>query len=141
MINGRTKIIISMAIWGSVGIFARYSNLSGLKLAFYRVLLGSLIFLFFYTLNDYRWIKKAFSGIKPKLHLVFLLGAVLGLNWVFFLFRSFIHRHSEGYAYLLPGPGNSCYTLRGISQRENNDKKDSLYFHGSCGSVYNRYPE
>lgn len=84
MINGRTKIIISMAIWGSVGIFARYSNLSGLKLAFYRVLLGSLIFLFFYTLNDYRWIKKAFSEIKPKLHLVFLLGAVLGLNWVFF---------------------------------------------------------
>jgi len=84
MIYGRTKIIASMVIWGSVGIFARYSNLSGLKLAFYRVLLGSLIFLFFYTLNDSGWVKKAFSEIKPKVHLVFLLGAVLGLNWVFF---------------------------------------------------------
>lgn len=84
MISGRAKIIVSMAIWGSVGIFARYSNLNGLKLAFYRVLLGSFIFLFFYTLNDSRWIKKAFSKIKPKVHLVFLLGAVLGLNWVFF---------------------------------------------------------
>ena len=58
MIYGRTKIIASMVIWGSVGIFARYSNLSGLKLAFYRVLLGSLIFLFFYTLNDSGWVKK-----------------------------------------------------------------------------------
>ena len=35
MLQGRVKIILSMLIWGSVGIFARYSGLDGLRLAFY----------------------------------------------------------------------------------------------------------
>jgi len=41
--NGRAKIALAMLIWGSVGIFARFSGLSGLGVAFMRVALGSLV--------------------------------------------------------------------------------------------------
>lgn len=41
--NGRAKVVVSMLIWGSVGIFGRLSGLSGLGVAFARVFLGALV--------------------------------------------------------------------------------------------------
>jgi len=84
MLQGRVKIILSMLIWGSVGIFARYSGLDGLRLAFYRVLLGSLVLIFVHSLQDIMWAKKAFSAVRHKLLLLCVLGVILALNWVFF---------------------------------------------------------
>ncbi|KPU63615.1 permease [Thermococcus sp. EP1] len=84
MLQGRAKIIFSMLIWGSVGVFARYSGLDGLKLAFYRVLLGSILLILIHSLKNAGWIKGAFLNVRPKIGLVFLLGFVLALNWVFF---------------------------------------------------------
>ncbi|USH00205.1 DMT family transporter [Thermococcus argininiproducens] len=84
MLQGRAKIIFSMLIWGSVGVFARYSELDGLKLAFYRVLLGSILLILIHLLKNAGWVKGAFLNVRPKIGLVFLLGFVLALNWVFF---------------------------------------------------------
>ncbi|NJE26171.1 EamA/RhaT family transporter [Thermococcus sp. MV5] len=84
MLQGRVKIIFSMLIWGSVGIFARYSGLDGLKLAFYRVLLGSILLILIHSLKNTGWVRGAFLNMRPKIGLVFLLGFVLALNWVFF---------------------------------------------------------
>nr|WP_048151922.1 DMT family transporter [Palaeococcus ferrophilus] len=81
--NGRSKIIASMLIWGSVGIFARFSTLDGLSLAFLRVLIGSGMFLLF-SLRDGEWLRRAFSSVRPKIGQVFLLGLALALNWAFF---------------------------------------------------------
>ncbi|WP_394297003.1 DMT family transporter [Palaeococcus ferrophilus] len=82
-LNGRSKIIASMLIWGSVGIFARFSTLDGLSLAFLRVLIGSGMFLLF-SLRDGEWLRRAFSSVRPKIGQVFLLGLALALNWAFF---------------------------------------------------------
>lgn len=90
MKSGRLKIISSMLIWGSVGIFARFSNLDGLTLAFLRVLFGSLFFVIFYSLRQRSWLSASFQSIKPNVGKVFLLGTVLGLNWVFF-FSAVLH--------------------------------------------------
>lgn len=81
--NGRSKITASMLIWGSVGIFARFSTLDGLSLAFLRVLMGSGIFLLF-SIRDGGWLGRAFSSVRPRIGQVFLLGMALALNWVFF---------------------------------------------------------
>ncbi|MDV3104128.1 DMT family transporter [Thermococcus waiotapuensis] len=88
--NGRVKIAASMLIWGSVGVFARFSTLDGLSLAFMRVLMGSAIFLVGYSLKERGWLGKAFSSVRPKLGLVFLLGLALALNWAFF-FSAVMH--------------------------------------------------
>jgi len=46
-ISGRIKITVSMLIWGTVGIFARFVNLNGL-----RVTLGALILAPLFSIKD-----------------------------------------------------------------------------------------
>lgn len=46
-ISGRIKITVSMLIWGSVGIFARFVNLKGLGIA-----LGALILAPLFGIKD-----------------------------------------------------------------------------------------
>ncbi|ASJ11524.1 DMT family transporter [Thermococcus thioreducens] len=85
--NGRLKIIISMLIWGSVGIFARFSNLSGLGVAFFRVSLGALL-LFPILASSKGWASSLFSIVGAKWKPLLALGVSLALNWVF-LFTAF----------------------------------------------------
>jgi drug/metabolite transporter (DMT)-like permease len=86
--NGRLKIAVSILIWGSVGIFARFSGLSGLGVAFARVSLGTLTLASIMALRG----KKGFSGLhallKSQWKLLLALGAALGLNWAL-LFTAF----------------------------------------------------
>ncbi|WP_198362173.1 DMT family transporter [Thermococcus barossii] len=85
--NGRIKIATAMLIWGSVGIFARFSNLSGLGVAFYRVSLGALLLLLILARN-----RESLLSISPLLKdrwkPLLALGISLGLNWAF-LFTAF----------------------------------------------------
>jgi len=84
--NGRAKIALSMVIWGSVGIFARFSGLSGLGVAFIRVALGATVL----------WLPSLRPVAVSRLKTVFLknwkallaLGISLAFNWVF-LFTAF----------------------------------------------------
>ncbi|NJF26101.1 DMT family transporter [Thermococcus sp. Bubb.Bath] len=86
--NGKAKIAVSILIWGSVGIFARFSGLSGLGVAFARVSLGSILLAVTIGLLE----REKFSGlpvlIKTNWRPLLTLGASLALNWAF-LFTAF----------------------------------------------------
>ncbi|WP_258083347.1 DMT family transporter [Thermococcus thermotolerans] len=85
--NGRLKITTSMLIWGSVGIFARFSNLSGLGVAFFRVSLGAILLLSLLAGNK-GWVLSLPSIVRTKWKPLVALGVSLALNWVF-LFTAF----------------------------------------------------
>jgi|Deesub1362B_J571_1020462.scaffolds.fasta_scaffold03436_1 drug/metabolite transporter (DMT)-like permease len=89
-VSGRVKIVTSALIWGSVGIFARFSRLDGLSLTFLRVSLGSLAFLMIFSFQDKTWIKTVFQKIRLKFWWILLLGVALALNWVF-LFTALLY--------------------------------------------------
>ncbi|MCD6458491.1 MAG: EamA family transporter [Thermoproteales archaeon] len=84
--KGEYKAIISMLIWGSVGIFARFSELDGLSLAFYRVLFSSVFFLVFYLIKDRERLLYSFNEAIDKIKHISLIGIALGFNWVFFFY-------------------------------------------------------
>jgi len=65
-VSGRVKIVTSALIWGSVGMFARFSRLDGLSLTFLRVSLGSLAFLMIFSFQDKTWIKTVLQKIRLK---------------------------------------------------------------------------
>ncbi|WP_088867351.1 DMT family transporter [Thermococcus radiotolerans] len=85
--NGRIKIATAMLIWGSVGIFARFSNLSGLGVAFFRVSLGALLLLAI-LLRKREWLQSLLPLLKARWKPLLALGVSLALNWVF-LFTAF----------------------------------------------------
>ncbi|MFP4456948.1 MAG: DMT family transporter [Clostridia bacterium] len=81
--SAKLKILISMIIWGSLGIFIRFISLPSLEIAFLRAIIASVsIFL----------IKTVF--IKEKINLVdnrnilFISGIFLAFNWIF-LFEAY----------------------------------------------------
>lgn len=85
--NGKIKIATAMLIWGSVGIFARFSNLSGLGVAFFRVSLGALLLLPL-LVGKKRWLQSLPSLLREMWKPLLALGVSLALNWVF-LFTAF----------------------------------------------------
>ncbi|GAB6101117.1 EamA family transporter [Thermococcus atlanticus] len=90
MISGRVKITVSMLIWGSVGIFSRFTHLTGLGVAFFRVSLGALLFLGIYSFREPMWLKRVHGELRGNWMWILLLGAALALNWVF-LFTAFLY--------------------------------------------------
>jgi len=86
-VNGRIKIATAMLIWGSVGIFARFSNLSGLGVAFFRVSLGAFL-LFVILVGRNEWLQSLSQLMRARWKPLLALGISLALNWVF-LFTAF----------------------------------------------------
>ncbi len=76
-------IIVSMLIWGSVTIFARWTGLPSTLIVFFRVLVASV------SLFPIILFKKGFNSLKiqDKKGFVFLISLCLALNWVF-LFKA-----------------------------------------------------
>jgi len=138
MLQGRVKIIVSMLIWGSVGIFARYSGLDGLRLAFYRVLLGSLVLIFVHSLQDIMWAKKAFSAVRYKLLLLCVLGVILALNWVFF-FSAVIYTDIAKATLIYYLAPILVVVLSSVFLREDYKKKIIFSIFGIFRSTYNRH--
>ncbi|WP_456367525.1 DMT family transporter [Thermococcus sp.] len=86
--NGRVKIATAMLIWGSVGIFARFSGLSGLGVAFARVSLGALLLVAIIGLLEKEKLRALTDLLREKWKPLLGLGAALALNWAF-LFTAF----------------------------------------------------
>lgn len=78
-INPKSKIIISMIIWGTLGLFVRGIDLSSLEIAFFRALLGSG-FLILVSLVKKDKIEK--HALKNNLLILSLAGVGLGVNWI-----------------------------------------------------------
>ncbi len=86
--RGRLKIAVSMLIWGSVGIFGRFSGLSGIGVAFVRVLLGFSILTAVTALVDRDVLTSISQLFRRRWKPILGLGVALALNWAF-LFTAF----------------------------------------------------
>ena len=85
--NGKLKILISMTIFGTVGIFVRFIPLPSALIAFCRGVLGCLFLL----------LVMAVTGQKPNLGdirrnglILAVSGAAIGINWIL-LFEAYRH--------------------------------------------------
>ena len=74
------KLVISMLIFGSIGIFVRGIPLSTVELVFYRVVIASLFILVLILIK----MKKPFQCDKKTFKLAALSGIIMGINWLLF---------------------------------------------------------
>ena len=79
------QIIISMIIWGSIGIFVKYINMPSLEIAFMRAAVAACFLLIIGIFN-----KKKKKSLYNRKNLMLLIGsgAAIGLNWVL-LFQAY----------------------------------------------------
>jgi len=87
-VNGRAKIVVSMLIWGSVGVFGRFSGLSGTGVAFARVSLGSILLLTIIGLLERENLTVLPGLLRRRWKPLLGLSIALALNWAF-LFTAF----------------------------------------------------
>lgn len=80
-------LIVSMAVFGTIGAFKRYINVSAGELALYRAILA-IFFIGLVLLVTKRPIP--FRQIKKQLPLLLLSGAAMGINWIL-LFLAYEH--------------------------------------------------
>lgn len=87
MKKARIQLIISMAIFGTIGIFTKFIPIPSAEIALYRAILAVIL------LTGYLLITKTkfdFKAIKKELPLLALSGAAMGVNWVL-LFEAYKH--------------------------------------------------
>lgn len=85
MLNGTTKNIIAMSIFGSIGLFVRNIELSSAQIALVRGFLGTLVlFLAMICLDR----KLDYRALKNNAYCLLFAGIVIGLNWIF-LFQAY----------------------------------------------------
>lgn len=87
MKKARLQLIVSMAIFGTIGIFTKFISLPSAEIALYRAILAVIL------LSGYLLITKTkfnFAAIKKELPLLALSGAAMGVNWVL-LFEAYKH--------------------------------------------------
>lgn len=84
-ISNRLKIIISMLIWGTVGVFVKGINLSSMQIVLFRSIIGSLFLIILGLLIRE---KINVDDLKANLKILIFSGVALGINWVL-LFESF----------------------------------------------------
>ena len=77
--NARLMLIVSMAIFGTIGLFRRNIDISSGELAFYRAVLATVFIGLFLLVT-----KSAipFPKIKKQLPLLILSGAAMAFNWI-----------------------------------------------------------
>ena len=97
--NGKLKILTSMAIFGTVGIFVRFIPMVSAAIAFCRGVLGCAFLL----------ILMALTGKKPNLRdikrngwILAISGAAIGINWILLF---------EAYRYTTVAIATICYYL------------------------------
>ena len=77
--NPRLLLSLSMAIFGTLGLFVRYIPVSSGELALYRAILAALLIGGFMLLTRQ---KIPFHAIKKELPLLLLSGIAMGINWI-----------------------------------------------------------
>ena len=100
--QSKLLFILSMLIFGSIGIFRKYIPLSSSVIAFSRGFIGVLFLLVLILLKKDKLNKKS---IKDKLWLLIISGSFIGLNWVFLF---------ESYKYTSVATATLCYYMAPI---------------------------
>lgn len=85
IMNPRLMLMISMTIFGTLGIFVRNIPVSSGELALYRAVLAALLIAVFLLLTKQRI---PFAKIKKEVPLLLTSGVAMGINWIL-LFESY----------------------------------------------------
>ena len=93
----KLQLILSMSIFGSIGLFVRYIPLSSSVIAFSRGLIGSLFLLLFLSLKKEHL---HLSSIKKSLIPLIISGIFIGINWILLF---------ESYRYTTIATATLCY--------------------------------
>ena len=97
--NGKGKILISMAVFGTVGIFVRFIPLSSAAIAFCRGVLGCVFLLLIMAVTGQ---KPRWADIKRNALVLAISGAAIGINWILLF---------EAYRYTTVAIATICYYL------------------------------
>ena len=97
--NGKVKILISMAVFGTVGIFVRFIPMASASIAFCRGVLGCAFLLILMAITGKC---PVVEDIKKNLLLLVLSGAAIGINWILLF---------EAYRYTTVAIATICYYL------------------------------
>ncbi|CAH2715321.1 hypothetical protein BACCIP111895_02505 [Neobacillus rhizosphaerae] len=81
----KLRLIMTMLIFGSIGVFVKKIELTSSEIAFLRGVIGSLFLLIAGFLVKH---KPSFKALKENAILLLLSGAAIGFNWIF-LFESY----------------------------------------------------
>lgn len=98
-VTGLLPLILSMVIFGTIGLFRRGLPLPSAFVAFTRGVCGSLFLLF---LSLFRREKVAWRTIRTHWLPLFLSGALIGFNWIFLF---------EAYRYTTVATATLCYYM------------------------------
>ena len=79
LMNPRLMLIVSMAIFGTLGLFVRNIPVSSGELAFYRAVLASVLIGVFLLVTGQRI---PFGKIKKEVPLLLASGVAMGINWI-----------------------------------------------------------
>lgn len=102
MNRDRLKIIASMVIFGSIGIFVRYIPLPSALIACIRGFSGAL---FIYLYMKIKAIPTDREGVKRNLPVLIASGAAIGINWIFLF---------EAYRYTSVAVATLCYYMQPV---------------------------
>ncbi len=80
--KGMFELILSMSLWGTLGAFVLWSELSAVEVAFYRCLIGA------FFIGGWLIKSKEKINLNKETFITAMAGVFLILNW-FFLFKSF----------------------------------------------------
>ena len=97
--NGKLKILTSMAIFGTIGIFVRFIPLPSATIAFCRGVLGCIFLLILMAVTGK---KLSMPDIKSNVWLLLISGAAIGINWILLF---------EAYRYTTVAIATICYYL------------------------------
>jgi len=85
--NAKFKIVISMAVFGTLALFVKNISLPPGEIALFRALIASVAIILYKALTAE---KILFAHIKKELPILFLSGAAMAFNWIF-LFKAYHH--------------------------------------------------
>jgi len=97
--NGKLKILTSMAIFGTVGIFVRFIPMASAAIAFCRGVLGCVFLLVLMAATGK---KPNLADIKRSGWILAISGAAIGINWILLF---------ESYRYTTVAIATICYYL------------------------------
>ena len=78
-LSARMMLVISMTVFGTIGLFVRNINLPSGEIALYRAVLAALLIGIFLLITKQ---KISFAKIKKELPLLILSGVAMGFNWI-----------------------------------------------------------
>ncbi len=84
-LSPRLMLIVSMTVFGTIGLFVRQISVSSGELALYRAILASLLLLGFLVITKQ---KIPFKDIRKEIPLLLISGIAMGFNWIL-LFQAY----------------------------------------------------